>query len=81
MKTIKTDKFLLYIQGINPSQSKGVKKDDCASAPIYVNVYLAFNIGYNIFIMLILKFGAFFIMKFIYIFAIKNYLSLIIYNT
>jgi hypothetical protein len=49
--------WLCYL-GINPSQSKGVKKDDCASAPIYVNVYLAFNIGYNIFIMLILKFGS-----------------------
>jgi drug/metabolite transporter (DMT)-like permease len=32
--------------------------DDCAMAPIYVSVYLLFNLSYNILIILILKFGS-----------------------
>ena len=32
--------------------------DDCGIAPFYVNTYLAFNICYNILIILILKFGS-----------------------
>lgn len=36
----------------------GKHKDDCSMSPIYVSFYLAFNIGYNILILLILKFGS-----------------------
>jgi hypothetical protein len=36
----------------------GEHVDDCAMGPIYVPVYLAFNLGYNILIILILKYGS-----------------------
>ena len=32
--------------------------DDCASSTVFVSVYLLFNIGYNLLIILILKFGS-----------------------
>ena len=32
--------------------------DDCASSTLFVSVYLLFNIGYNLLIILILKFGS-----------------------
>lgn len=32
--------------------------DDCAAAPLYVNLYLGFNILYNILMILILKYGS-----------------------
>jgi hypothetical protein len=33
-------------------------EDDCADAPLFVNLYLVFNIAYNILIILILKYGS-----------------------
>lgn len=36
----------------------GSHPDDCAMAPIYVSIYLVFNITYNILIILILKYGS-----------------------
>lgn len=35
----------------------GCHVDDCTLAPFFVNVYLLFNVSYNILIILILKFG------------------------
>jgi len=32
--------------------------DTCGDAPIYVNIYLAFNVAYNILIIMILKYGS-----------------------
>ncbi|RLN20360.1 hypothetical protein BBJ28_00023861 [Nothophytophthora sp. Chile5] len=36
----------------------GPHKDDCDKATIYVTAYLLFNVGYNLLIILILKFGS-----------------------
>jgi len=36
----------------------GVHPDTCADAPLYVNVYIAFNVVYNILIIMILKYGS-----------------------
>lgn len=36
----------------------GSHPDDCSMAPVYVSVYLCFNITYNILIILILKYGS-----------------------
>lgn len=44
--------FLCYI-GMN-----SIPSDECASAPGFVNTYIAFNIMYNILIILILKYGS-----------------------
>jgi len=35
-----------------------LKVDDCASAPLLVTLYLAFNLTYNVLIIMILKFGS-----------------------
>jgi len=35
----------------------GCNPDDCDLAPLFVNIYLVFNVSYNILIILILKFG------------------------
>lgn len=43
--------------GVNSIDS-GDNEDDCTAAPIFVNVYLCFNIAYNILIILILKYGS-----------------------
>jgi hypothetical protein len=40
------------------SEANGIWKDDCADAPFYVNTYLAFNIVFNILIIVILKHGS-----------------------
>ena len=37
--------------------SSGCHEDDCTLSPLFVNVYLLFNVSYNILIILILKFG------------------------
>ncbi|GMI00063.1 hypothetical protein TrVE_jg3166 [Triparma verrucosa] len=39
------------------SIDNGCNPDDCDLAPLFVNVYLLFNVSYNILIILILKFG------------------------
>lgn len=43
--------------GIN-SITTGPHIDDCSSAPIYVNVYILFNLAYNVLIILLLKYGS-----------------------
>eukprot|EP01134_Creolimax_fragrantissima_P005161 CFRG5161T1 len=37
--------------------TEGVTVDDCGIAPFYVNIYLIFNLGYNVLMILILKYG------------------------
>ena len=51
--------FLCWF-GVNSiTQSSGnLEVDDCAMAPIYVNVYIAFNVVFNILIIVILKHGS-----------------------
>lgn len=46
--------------GINSilEDSPGISKDDCSSAPLFVSLYLGFNIIYNILIVVILKHGS-----------------------
>lgn len=36
----------------------GKNADDCTMAPVYVSIYLCFNLAYNILILLIIKFGS-----------------------
>jgi drug/metabolite transporter (DMT)-like permease len=36
----------------------GPHKDDCARAPLFVTAYILFNVGFNLLIILILKFGS-----------------------
>jgi len=36
----------------------GTKPDNCGVAPAYVSIYILFNLGYNVLIILILKFGS-----------------------
>ncbi|KNC82522.1 hypothetical protein SARC_05195 [Sphaeroforma arctica JP610] len=45
--------------GINSiyEASEGVTVDDCGMAPLYVNIYCVLNLGYNILMILILKYG------------------------
>jgi len=50
------DGFKCYV-GEN-SVTDGDHADDCAMAPIFVNLYLFFNVLYNILIILILKYGS-----------------------
>jgi len=38
--------------------SKSIKADHCAMAPIYVSLYIFFNVLYNILIIMILKYGS-----------------------
>lgn len=33
-------------------------KDNCSAAPLYVNLYIFFNLGYNVLIVVILKYGS-----------------------
>jgi uncharacterized membrane protein len=40
------------------NEAKGVWQDDCAAAPFYVNTYLAFNLIFNVLIIVILKHGS-----------------------
>jgi phosphatidylglycerophosphate synthase len=47
----------LCLAGVN-TITGGDHPDDCAMSAIYVSVYLIFNIGYNILIILILKYGS-----------------------
>ncbi|RYY34919.1 hypothetical protein EON62_02900, partial [archaeon] len=46
--------------GINSIQTAGgpFVVDDCASGPAFVNVYILFNLGYNVLIILMLKYGS-----------------------
>ena len=41
-----------------PEQTGGQNADDCSSAPLFVNLYLCFNVVYNILIIVILKHGS-----------------------
>ena len=41
--------------GIN-TVDHGDNEDDCARSPLFVNLYVVFNIAYNILIILILKY-------------------------
>eukprot|EP01114_Cavostelium_apophysatum_P022796 TRINITY_DN8370_c0_g1_i1.p1 TRINITY_DN8370_c0_g1~~TRINITY_DN8370_c0_g1_i1.p1 ORF type:complete len:414 (-),score=82.02 TRINITY_DN8370_c0_g1_i1:68-1225(-) len=50
------DGALCYV-GIN-SITTGDQPDHCEMAPVYVNVYLVFNVIYNILIIMILKYGS-----------------------
>jgi len=43
--------------GIN-SITTGANPDDCTMAPLFVNLYLFFNVGYNLLIIMILKYGS-----------------------
>lgn len=40
------------------SITTGASPDDCTMAPLFVNLYLFFNVGYNILIIMILKYGS-----------------------
>lgn len=44
--------------GVGASEARSGAAQSCAQAPLMVNVYMAFNILYNIFIILILKYGS-----------------------
>lgn len=47
------------INTITAAEAHGdVKVDDCAMAPVYCSIYMAFNLGYNVLIILILKYGS-----------------------
>jgi len=52
----------LFFQGVNHitvvAPGSMLKVDDCASAPLLVTLYLAFNLVYNVLIIMILKFGS-----------------------
>lgn len=43
--------------GIN-SIMDGSQPDDCTMGPVFVNVYILFNLGYNVLIILLLKYGS-----------------------
>jgi len=47
----------LCFTGVN-SKLTGTDPDDCSMGPVYVPIYLVFNLGYNILIILILKYGS-----------------------
>jgi len=46
--------------GINSilESGAGIQADDCGLAPLYVNLYIFFNVAYNILIIMILKYGS-----------------------
>jgi hypothetical protein len=39
-------------------EARGIWKDDCAMAPVFVNTYLGFNLVFNVLIIVILKHGS-----------------------
>lgn len=45
------------ISSVESHDPSGMPPDDCAMAPFYVSAYLAFNIVYNILIVVVIKYG------------------------
>src|SRR3546814_10733537 len=47
----------LGTSSVEPGDPSGMPVDDCTMAPVYVSAYLAFNIVYNILIVVVIKYG------------------------
>jgi hypothetical protein len=42
----------------NPGSGSNMVVDQCGMAPIYVSIYMVFNMAYNVLVILILKYGS-----------------------